>query len=258
MHKTKHNSTTNLFTRWLTVQTTEVRQHKLQILTETAGQREQVLGELCEIIRGHYLDPEITTKRLAELGAPKTAMLFKEQISKGKRARSGEIGEIFATEVARRLLGFKVPINRLRWKDGREMALRGDDIVALLKDSSGKLKFLKGESKSRISLVPAIIKQAGEALDRNRGRPNRHSVLFVANRLRELGDDELAAMLENSLIDGFRTAQIEHLLFTFSGNNPESILNTHLSSCKKKRTRHAVGMHITDHRKFVELLFSKL
>ena len=87
-------------------------------------------------------------KRLEDLGAPETAKMLKELLPKSKRARSGDTGEILATEVAEQELGYTVPIRRLRWKDGRDAALRGDDIVGVAHDSSGKVQFLKGESKN--------------------------------------------------------------------------------------------------------------
>ena len=49
--------------------------------------------------------------------------------------RSGDLGEIYATEwidsSERRL---RAPIKRLRWKDHRNMAMRGDDVIGILQD----------------------------------------------------------------------------------------------------------------------------
>ena len=82
-----------------------------------------------------------------------------------------------------------------RWKDGRNTALRGDDIVGVAHDPEGKIQFLKGESKSRVALSASTINEASEALDRDMGQPNRHAILFIANRLREQGKDDLATEL---------------------------------------------------------------
>jgi hypothetical protein len=217
-------------------------------MTELPGVRAGVLDEVRDIVRLHFVSPEIAAKRLAALGAPKTAQLLREHLPTTKTARSGDLGEILATEIAEQTLKFNVPIRRLRWKDGREMALRGDDIVGIRLAAKGKLEFLKGESKSRVALSSGVVDEAGAALDRDGGRPTRHSVLFVAERLRELGDDALAARLENAVLASFSGSRVEHLLLAVTGGNPKSFLNDHLTAAShKKRTRHAVGVRIVDH-----------
>lgn len=250
---------TDIFARWLSEQTSAVGKHALRRLIEIDGSRDEVINELREVCRSHYVAPEITANRLAELGAPQTAGLLKEHIPASKKSRSGDFGEILATELTERRLGFQVPVRRLRWKDGREMALRGDDIIAVWKGSTGPLRILKGESKSRAALTATVVTEAADALDRYRGRPTRHSVLFIAERLREQGKDALAKELEIAVIQSFRGTTVAHLLFTLSGNSPDTHLSNHLNVISKNpRRRHAVGVRIKDHGDFIELLFSEM
>ncbi len=247
----------DIFDHWLSVQQTTVGKHLLSLLTENYKAREGLIGELREMVRSHYVAPEVTARRLAELGAPETAALLKEHLPITKKARSGDLGEVLATEFTEHHLAYVVPVRRLRWKDGRNMALRGDDIVAVKHGPKGQLQFLKGESKSRASLTTTVINTASEALDRDRGRPTRHSVLFVAERLREQGKDDLAKELESAVLQGFQANLIEHLLFALTGSEPEKFLLGHLKACAKKaRRRHAVGVRVKNHGKFIELLFS--
>jgi len=241
---------------WLTASRTEIGRHLHLALAERSNQRASVIEELRRIIKCHYVAPETTLKRLAELGAPKTARLIREYIPKGRRARSGDLGEIFATEVAEQFLNFNVPIRRLRWKDDREMALRGDDLVGLSEDEKGRLRILKGESKSRAKLTTTTVSQAGKTLDNGRGRPGPHSVLFVAQRLREMNKDNLALLLELAVESSFRGTEVSHFLFTLSGNCPDALLTKHLNLARKKvRKRHAVGLTISDHALFVKNLY---
>ena len=181
--------------RWLDETNSGVGRHSLRILVEREGGRSAVLDDLRGLVRSHYVDPKMAARRLESLGACKTAALLREHLPTKKRARSGDLGEILATEVAEQQLDYCVPIRRLRWKDGREMALRGDDIIGIARDNKNKLLMLKGESKSRAALSAAVVDEAGCALDRDRGRPTRHSVLFVAERLRE---QEKTTWLKNS------------------------------------------------------------
>lgn len=245
--------------RWLTAMTSSVGEHALSLLSEVDGMRTGIRDELRQTLRDHYVAPGITATRLASLGAPKTAELLREHLPTTKKARSGDLGEIFATEVAEHHLKYKVPVRRLRWKDGRNMALRGDDLIGLAHDVKDKLLLLKGESKSRVSLTTTVLDEAGEALDREGGRPTRHSVLFVADRLREQGEGDLAKELEEVMLQSFKGVRVEHLLFVLVGSDPKNLLEAHLKDCANKvQHRHAVGVHIKDHGKFIEDLFEGL
>ncbi len=44
------------------------------------------------------------------------------------------MGEILATEFIEFQTEFRIPVRRLRYKDGREMALRGDDFLGVNED----------------------------------------------------------------------------------------------------------------------------
>ena len=251
-------TTADFFDRWLSTKMANIGNHVLLICTENRGSCDEIMDELRVVVRSHYVAPEITAKRLAELGATATAEFLREHFPQTKKARSGDLGEILATELTERKLGFDVPVRRLRLKDGREMALRGDDIIAIARDTKGRLKFLKGESKSRARLTSTVVKDAADALDRDYGRPTRHTVLYIAERLREYGKDELALDLETAVLHSFSRNSVDHLLFTVSSNNPDRPLHDHLSRCTNKSRRHAVGICIFEHGKFVNRLFSEL
>ena len=233
-----------------------VGKHDLTVFAESPDARDVVSSDLQRTVRDHYMSPEMWSERLEDLGAPETARILKELLPKLSTSRSGDAGEILATEVAEQELGYTVPVRRLRWKDGRNAALRGDDIVGVAQDSNGTLQFLKGESKSRARLQTSVINEAAQALDAHMGRPSRHSVLFVANRLRELGDKELATALEVATIESFQGYDVEHLLFVICGNDPSNFLADHLKRViKKSRRRHAIGIQIEDHPDFIRDLF---
>lgn len=251
-------SSEHVLSRWLTTNSSAVEKHTLHLMAESPGMRESVLEEVRDLVRSHYVSPEVTAKRITELGAPKTAELLREHVPTTKTARSGDLGEILATEVAEQTLKFTVPIRRLRWKDGRNMALRGDDIVGI-RDTNDRIEFLKGESKSRSALTTHVLDKAGLVLDQDRGRPTRHAVLFVAERLRDLGDDPLAARLESAVLDSFLGSRVEHLLLALTSRDPEKLLKDHLTAAATKiRTLHAVGVRIVDHGAFIRLLFGGL
>lgn len=248
----------DLFDRWLSLQVTSAGKHVLLIYTERDESCEDIIHELREIVHSHYVAPAIMAKRLAESGAPETAKLLEKYLPVKKQARSGDLGEILTTELAERRLSFQVPVRRLRYKDGRNMALRGDDLFAIAFDSEDHLVFLKGESKSRAQLTSSVVTEAASALDRNNGHPTELSVLFVADRLREQEKDELAHKIEQALLHSFVDSSVEHLLFTLSGNDPVAILSSHISNCTYQCRRSVIGIQIRVHSDFIERIFSEI
>jgi hypothetical protein len=147
------------------------RRAQIEIFTEVDGSRILCLDDLRAAARTHYVSIETHAKRLAAHGAAKTAQLLKEQLPTGKKGRSGDLGEILAIEVAEQHLDYQIPIRRLRWKDGREMALRVADIVGIARGNDKRLRLLKGESKSRATLGKSVVGAAAAALDAEAGRP---------------------------------------------------------------------------------------
>ena len=248
----------NALRKWLNTDRRKIGRHAAIILTERDGARRDALPFLKNIARAHYVDPAVTAQRLEALGAVHTATLLRQHLPTTPRAKSGDIGEILATEVAEDQLQYRIPIRRLRWKDGRDMALRGDDFIGVL-DNNGALQLLKGESKSRSRLSTSALAEAGRALDDNYGRPNRHSVVFVADRLREQDRDRLATRLETAVLNGFRSTSINHMLFVLSGTPPAPLLTEHLERHRKApHLRYAVAVQISDHGAFIDRLFKEL
>jgi Cap4 SAVED domain len=115
-------------------------------VAEKAGGRVAVRTRLCEVVRSHYNDPRNITDDIAELDYNGAAEILRQQLPESATAHSGELGEIIATEFVEAHSDYRVPVRRLRFKDGREMALRGDDLIGVRIDEH--LHYLKGEVKS--------------------------------------------------------------------------------------------------------------
>lgn len=195
---------------------------------------------------------------LRDLGKPAAADYIEGKLPTTKKLRSGELGEILGAHYVTSVLGYRM-IARLRWKDSRNMAMRGDDIVGVQVDGSGQLHFLKGESKSRAKLSTSVLKEAQAALFQHLGRPAPHTLSFISGRLREAGEHKLATrILESTLKRSIPSANVKHLIFTFSGNNSRSLLKSHTAAYTGKFSRMAVGVSTADHQEFVKKVYSKV
>ncbi|HEY1760641.1 MAG TPA: Hachiman antiphage defense system protein HamA [Bryobacteraceae bacterium] len=251
----------SLFNDWCKIDQDEEEQKRLWRLTEKNGGRETVRAKLREAVRLHYDSFDRIADDAESLGYKFASAILRERLPRTARARSGEMGEIIASELVEEKLGFRVPVRRLRYKDGREMALRGDDFIGVVyAKSQGGLRLLKGESKSRAVLAKTAITEARAVLDRDHGRCTAISLLFVADRLldrtgadRELGRAIRAEVGTKSL----RPHRIDHLLFTLSGNAPRASLKANLDACDKRRGQTVINMRIDDHQDFIAEIYNE-
>jgi len=117
-----------------------------------------------------YASPDRIAHILEKLGKSKAAAYVREKLPKGNKPRSGDLGEILATQYIDECTEYDVPIRRLRWKDHREMAMRGDDVIGIgSAEVDLPIRFIKSETKSRLALSTAVVLEARLALNDNGG-----------------------------------------------------------------------------------------
>lgn len=195
---------------------------------------------------------------LASLGKASAAKFLEGKLPTTSRTRSGELGEILGTQFASRELGYRM-IARLRWKDSREMPMRGDDLVGVRDPGKGPLVYLKGEAKSRARLSKSVLEEAETALLAHRGLPSPHALGFLASRLRETGEPALGMRIhDESLNDRIRQSTVTHLLYTLSGSNPRKLLTDHTQAYRGRIRRIAAGLQVAEHQVFIEKVYEKV
>jgi Cap4 SAVED domain len=249
-----------LFEPWCECERDEEPARSLWKLTERAGGRAAIEADLATVVRSHYDDAARVAEDVLELGYPLAAAILAERMPRSVRARSGELAEILATELVEEEMGFSVPVRRLRYKDGREMALRGDDFIGIRTDDQDHLHFLKGESKSRASLSRVTINEARGALERDGGRPTATSLLFVADRLMEQTDERrsLGRKIRNEVAArAAPPSRVGHMLFTMSGNATPQALNKDLQAADAVRPQAVVHLRIRDHQGFIRASYER-
>jgi hypothetical protein len=231
---------------------------RLHLLTEIDGARPKAHGRIVETVLSHYEDPRYLADRIKRLGFKKAAKVLEGILPKTKKARSGHVGEILATEAVPAILPeFDIPIKRLRWLDGRESALRGEDLIGIAHEQK-RARFLKGESKSRAALTPAVVAEARTALKANKGRPSQHAMAFVMHRLLEMGKKDLALIFEDHLLlKTIGDEDLVHLLFGLSGNDASAALQADLQAYSGKIEQHSVSLRIEDHQDFIASVYKK-
>ncbi|MCA1790150.1 MAG: DUF1837 domain-containing protein, partial [Thioalkalivibrio sp.] len=227
---------------------------------EKDGGRDEIRDDLAVTIRAHYDQLERIVENVRRLGYVVASEVLSAAMPQTAIGRSGDLGEILATELVEGEIGLRVPVRRLRYKDSRDMAMRGDDFIGAGYDAGGEeLWLLKGEAKSYKILGKAAVTKARKVLDRDDGRCTPGSLLFVANRLLESNDpddNELGRTLRDEVgVKFLRADRIDHMLFTVSGNGPHSSLKEDLDATASNRNQYSVNLHIKDHQHFIAAMY---
>jgi hypothetical protein len=248
------------FDEWCEAADGVVNGHDLKVLSGSDDRLVDAQDKIAALIPAHYASEEHLAHVLERLGKGAAAEFVRQKLPESKAIRSGDLGEIFATEYIAENTSYEVPIKRLRWKDHRNMAMRGDDVIGIEQNpDNGRLKFLKSEAKSRAALAAGVVGDARAALEKDGGLPSPHALAFVSERLMETGNQELVDAIDDAqLKHGIAVADVEHLLFTFSGNNPTALLQASLQAYGGPIHQHGVGLRIAGHTQFVQDVFEKV
>lgn len=238
-----------------------VGNHHRRVMTSQAAHLSVGIQASAAIVPAHYASEEQVARALARLGKPEAAALIEGKLPTTKQIRSGDLGEIYATEwIDAHSGGYRAPIKRLRWKDHRNMAMRGDDVIGILQDAqSQRLHFLKTEAKSRTTLTAQVLNDARAGLDKDGGLPSAHALSFISARLFELNNLPLADAIDDALLKhGIPPQNVRHLLFTFSGNAPDALLTASLEAYAGPINQWGVGLHVEGHAAFIGAVYDRV
>jgi len=248
------------FANWCTSADTKVGAHEMRILTGSVAHLAFGIDATAAILPDHYASEEHFARVLRLLGKPAAAAMIEQKLPTTKAIRSGDLGEIFATEWIGTNSTYQVPIKRLRWKDHRNMAMRGEDVIGIAQDPATlQLTFLKTEAKSRAALTGQVVSQARDGLNTNAGLPSGHALSFISARLVELGNHALADAIDNATFHvGIQPNAVRHLLFTFSGNAPDAMLTNSLENYTGPFSQWSVGLRVDGHPAFIGAVYDRV
>ena len=231
----------------------------LKILELRADEFDNLVGVLIDTLPNNYVSPESISDTLERLGKSAAAQKLRIKLPEVKNIRSGDIGEVLAFDYIEDSTVYSVPIHKLRWRDHRNMAMRGDDIIGIsvfVSQEQQTIQFLKAEAKSYKSLSTKMFQDARKELDNDDGLPAPHALSFISERLRETGQDELSNLLEKiQLVDGISSNQVEHLLFTFTASNPATLQKESFEAYEGNIKQSSVGFRVRQHQELIAGVF---
>ena len=245
------------FSEWCAENQSKVSKNTVIVLSADPSKLEHAKQFVAAAVPSFYTNPDRVAKLLQKLGKPAAAKYVADKLPLGPSLRSGELGEILCNAYVLEVTPFKRGIRRLRRKDHREMSMRGEDVLAFTFDVKGRLKILKAEVKSANAMTSTIIGNARKSLSAFAELPSPHALSFVADVLHETGeDDALADAIDKATLEeSLTTTQMTHMLFTFSGNDPSSMLNKNLTKYAGTVKQKYVGLHVKTHQVFIKDVF---
>jgi hypothetical protein len=193
-------------------------------LIENKSLRDEVYPHLSKTVFLYHNDPKRYKKDLELMGYSEVAEAFDlRPTEKAPTTRSGNFGEILASEYLRQVLGYDIPVFRLRYNPNPDSSMKGDDILAFkfgAEDGSGRV-ILVGESKVRQQFSTLVVQEAYEQLCSSVRRPHPISLTFVIHRLEDAGDLEKAEAIR-TFLDQFAQyrPQKQWLICLTTGNAP--------------------------------------
>lgn len=232
-------------------------EHIFQCVELKPSEFDGLVSELVKIVPEHYIAPDSVADILKRLGKRAVAQKLIDKTPEAKKIRSGDIGEIVTTDFIEESTDFLVPIRKLRWRDHRNMAMRGEDVIGVyISPHDQSVRFLKAEAKSYISLNNDALSKAREELDNDKGLPAPHALGFIIDRLKDIGQDQLAHLLEKAqLVDGIKTNQVEHMLFVLTASNPASLQRDALKAYEGEIKQSSVGFRVSRHKELVASVY---
>lgn len=245
------------FAKWCVATKESVNGHEMTVLDAEPKKVNAAVKTLAKLIPSQYASGARVAHLMKTLGKTAVAEFIEEKLPTTKPIRSGDLGEILGTSYLGEFTAFKHGVQRLRWKDHRNMSMRGEDVLAFGVDTAtGDVLVLKGEAKSRVSLTGTTVTAARKALSANKGRPSAHAISFLADRCFEQGEAHLTDLLDTAqLKTRIKASQVTHLMFTFSGNDPAAHLRRDLQSYTGSIEQISVGLRVVEHQKFIKSVF---
>ena len=170
--------------------------HEEVFLTEMPGSRGTVAGLISSAIVDHHFHRARIADRLADLGYSEAAAFFADELPKTNNTRKGNFGEVIASEHLIQRYGFRMPVFKLRFRDVRDMPMRGEDIVAFRMNQEGQIEeVIVGEAKTVVRYRGSTVKEAHDRL-REAYYPRPMTLSMLSEILYESGNAETARQID--------------------------------------------------------------
>lgn len=241
----------SLFAEWLSHDDLPCTDNKIhRKLSEIENMREYAIEQISDwIIKHHVSDSTIKRlKRKRETIIKKYGLdkyLSSQQLLPvAEKTMRGNGAEIVLGEYLQASSNFEILLYKLRYNPNVSQSIKGDDVLLFNKEDLHE-KILLGESKFRKTPNKAAVEEITDEFGKKLKLPL--SILFVANRLSELGDEELADRLEELNMDvKLGKVPVINVGFLLSNHNTSTHVENNLYSENKNFIFLSLGIRQPD------------
>lgn len=161
-------------------------------VAEVPGMRDVAKPFVGQAIVDHHLHRQLVADRLQDLGYPQTAAAIRDELPKSDRTRKGNFGEVIASEHLVQRYGYLMPVFKLRFRDHPNLPMRGEDVIAFVRDAHGSItKVCVGEAKVIVAFAHQTVEKAHERLAYTY-HPHPETLHLIVSILHERGDHAFA------------------------------------------------------------------
>ncbi|MHA7098052.1 Hachiman antiphage defense system protein HamA [Priestia aryabhattai] len=225
----------SLFAEWLTHEDIAASTNKIhRTLIENEGMREFAIEQISDWILKHH----IADSTLARLKRKRENIIKKygldeylnqqQMLPVAEKTMRGNGAEIILAEYLQEASPLEILLYKLRYNPNVSQSIKGDDVLLFNKENLYE-QIILGESKFRKKPGKDVVKDITDEFGKKLKLPL--SILFVANQLGELGNEELADELEELNIEvKHGKVPVVNVGFLLSNHNTRSNVEKNLYS----------------------------
>lgn len=179
---------------WNSKDVPETPTKKHRSLTENPAMRDEAINQLAQWVVDYHVHPHqlkvIEKKRaiLDKIGLSKCVDTL-APLPTNDKAQKGNLGEIVLIEYLKETRGFTPIVHKLQYNPNTNQSMKGDDVLMFNLQNLNQ-EVIYGECKFRGEPSKKVICDIVENLEGLKRLPV--SIEFVANRLDEMGNEDLA------------------------------------------------------------------
>jgi hypothetical protein len=189
-------------------------------IQERTTARRRVKAALADAVLDHHVFPAVIEGALRRIGFTKTLRLLSQRLPRERRTRTGNFGEVLASEHLRQRYGYQMPVFKLRYMDHPNMPMRGEDLVAFRLSGKRVIAGLCiGEAKTMQAFRPQEVQDAHDRL-KQAYHPHPVSLAMISSILygqKSPLAEEVDKVLETLSVRSFPR---ENWIFLVTGNDP--------------------------------------
>lgn len=211
-------------------------------LVEVDRQRDAIVKCIREMLLRHHVSPEALERDKKRREAMKR-LGFDDKQDRMKRfptntsTQKGNLAEVVLAEYLISATKVDLPVYRLRYNPNVDQSMKGDDVLAFDLDSD-PVRIIVGEAKFRTTSSSTVVTEIVDGLVRSHKGGIPASLQFVADRLFEMGNEDLG----QKVLDCATLFALEKLELDYVGLLMSDVRSTERLNQYTKNTLHRLAV----------------